>query len=96
MAKQGIRMHTPHNGGGNNWLEGRKAGVQGTYGDPRGKMGKGPIGHLTAEKTVAVGGRDSVGGGEDNLGPVAKAIYEKAVANGSGRDHLGDQALHER
>jgi hypothetical protein len=89
-------MPSPVGGGMNKYLKGRKEGVQGTYGDPRGKMGKGPIGHLTAEKTIAVGGRDSEGGGEDQLGPVAKAIYEKAVSNGGGRDHMGDQALHER
>jgi hypothetical protein len=75
------------NESGEKYLKGRTAGVEGTYGESR----KG-----VAEKTVVSKNDQHDSGGEDGLPVAAGSIYRKAVANGSGRDPLGDQALHER
>ncbi len=72
---------------GERYLKGRTAGVEGTFGEAR----KG-----CAERTVVSKNDMHDSGGEDGLPTAAGSIYRKAVANGSGRDEMGDQALHER
>jgi hypothetical protein len=89
-----VRMKTPYNQGGENHVKGRRAGVEGTYGAPRGEDSKGPVGKRVAEKTIEPGERDSDGGGEGPLGLAAHSIYEKAVKNRG--DSIGDKALTER
>lgn len=92
-----VRMKTPHNQGGENHVKGRKGGVEGTYGAPRGKDTHGPVGHRSAEKTAYPGERDSEGGGEDGLGECASELYGNAIKNGGGReDSVGDKALKTR
>lgn len=88
------RMKTPANGGGENHVRGRQAGVEGTYGASRGEDTHGPVGSKTAEKTIFPGERDSDGGGEDGLNQAASSIYQKAVKNQG--DSIGDKALTER
>ena len=66
------------------YLEGRRAGVEGTYGEKR----KG-----VAEKTV-IKHAEGEGGGEDHLPNVASRLYQRAVKNEG--DGLGDKALTER
>jgi hypothetical protein len=75
------------NESGERYLKGRTAGVEGTHGTER----KG-----VAEKTIIGEGdqRDS-GSLDPELGRAA-GVYKKAVANGGGKDELGDQALHDR
>lgn len=68
------------------YLEGRRAGVQGTYGEKR----KG-----VAEKTVFPHS-EGEGGGEDGLPATARSLYGKAVSNGGGKDSGGDEALRRR
>lgn len=75
------------NESGERYLKGRTAGVEGTYGESR----KG-----VAERTVLPKNDMHDSGSEGDLAAVAGRIYSKAVSNGSGRDELGDQALHER
>jgi hypothetical protein len=71
---------------GEEYLNGRRAGVEGTYGAKRAGG---------AEKTVYPGG-ESEGGGEDSLPNAAGSIYAKAVRNGGGSDTGGDAALRDR
>lgn len=68
------------------YLRGRRAGVQGTYGDKRKGL---------AEKTV-VPHAEGEGGGEDGLPATARSVYSKAIKNGGGSDTGGDAALRER
>lgn len=69
---------------GEEYVCGRRAGVEGTQGESR----KG-----SAEKTVYPAD-DNDGGGEDGLGAAARNIYGKAVRNKG--DDIGDRALFER
>jgi hypothetical protein len=64
------------------YQKGRKAGVEGTYGEKR----KG-----VAEKTAIAHPE-----GEGDLSSVAKSVYGKAVKNGGGSDTGGDPALRQR
>ena len=89
-----LRMKTPVDKGSEEYVKGRRAGVEGTYGAPRSEDSHGPVGTRAAEKTVQPGERNSLGGGEDSLGEAASSIYEKAVMNRG--DSLGDKALTER
>lgn len=66
------------------YLEGRRSGVEGTYGEKR----KG-----IAEKTVFPHA-EGEGGGEDGLPSTASRLYQKAVKNED--DKMGDQALRDR
>jgi len=72
---------------GEAFLKGRRAGVEGTFGEAR----KG-----VAEKHIIGHGdqRDS-GSLDPDLGKAA-SVYKKAVKNGAGKDEMGDQALHDR
>jgi len=72
---------------GEEYLKGRKAGVEGTHGASR----KG-----VAEKTLLPHSDMNDSGGESELNQKAASIYGKSVKNGSGKDELGDQALHDR
>lgn len=75
------------NESGEAYLKGRRAGVEGTYGQSRG--GKG------AEKTAIGGGDQSDGGTLDPaLRSSAKSMYGKAVRNAG--DDIGDRALFDR
>jgi hypothetical protein len=66
------------------YVKGRRAGVEGTYGD----KGRG-----VAERTV-VPKDNTDSGSEDGLPGVAHSLYEKAVKNRG--DSIGDKALTER
>lgn len=66
------------------YLEGRRAGVEGTYGEKRRGL---------AEKTVFPHA-EGVGGGEDGLPATASRLYKDAVENRG--DKFGDKALTER
>ena len=81
------RVRASDKDGSEEYVRGRKAGVDNTYGEDHDGV---------AERTIASGKRDSEGGGEDGLGKAASAIYRKAVKNGDGKDEMGDQALHQR
>jgi hypothetical protein len=70
---------------GEEYLKGRKAGVEGTHGAER----KG-----VAEKTLLPHSDTCDSGGESELNECARSLYQDAV---SGRgDRLGDKALTER
>jgi hypothetical protein len=70
---------------GEEYLEGRRAGVEGTHGMKR----KG-----VAEKTLLPHSDVNDSGGESELNECARSLYQDAV---SGRgDRLGDKALTER
>ncbi len=69
------------------YLKGRRAGVEGTYGDKR----KG-----VAEKTIVPGKANSDGGGEDGLAAKVKSLYGRAVAASEDPSKIGDQALRDR
>jgi hypothetical protein len=75
----------PPDRGREEYVRGRKAGVEGTYGDPHDGV---------AEKTVVPGMDANDGGGEDGLKTAASNIYRKAVMNRGDSD--GDKALTER
>jgi len=64
---------------------GRKAGVEGTYGD----KGRG-----VAERTVVPKKDTHDSGGEEDLPSAAHSLYKKAVENKG--DSIGDRALFER
>jgi hypothetical protein len=66
------------------YLEGRRSGVEGTYGAKRAG---------TAEKTVVTGGADD-GGGASELTSTASRLYRNAVDNRG--DSMGDKAMTER
>jgi hypothetical protein len=72
--------------GSEEYVKGRRAGVEGTYGEDR--PGN------SAEKTIFPASGNSDGGGEDSLGEKASSIYRKAVENRG--DDMGDKALTER
>jgi hypothetical protein len=70
---------------GEEYLKGRKAGVEGTHGASR----KG-----VAEKTLLPHSDVNDSGGENELNRVARSIYQDAVSGRGDRD--GDKALTER
>ena len=71
---------------GEEYLKGRRAGVEKTYGESRGKRG--------AEKTLLPHSDVNDGGGESELSRAARSIYQDAVHNRG--DKVGDKALTER
>lgn len=70
---------------GEEYLKGRRAGVEGTHGAAR----KG-----VAEKTLLPHSDVNDGGGESELSECASRIYQNAVSNRGDKD--GDKALTER
>lgn len=79
-------MGKPNDKTGNEeYVRGRRAGVDDTYGTPR----KG-----VAERTVDPAHDANDGGGEDGLKSAASSLYRKAVSNRGDSD--GDKALTER
>ena len=70
---------------GEEYLKGRKAGVEGTHGASR----KG-----VAEKTLLPHSDVNDSGGESELNRAARSIYQDAVHNRGDKD--GDKALLER
>jgi hypothetical protein len=72
---------------GEEYLKGRRAGVEGTHGASR----KG-----VAEKTLLPHSDTNDSGGESELNECASRIYQKARKNGGAGDGEGDQALTER
>jgi len=72
---------------GEAFLKGRRAGVEGTHGTAR----KG-----VAERTVIGHGEQRDSGSLDPELGKAAGVYKKALRNGGGKDHMGDQALHDR
>jgi hypothetical protein len=71
---------------GEEYLKGRRAGVEKTYGESRGKKG--------AEKTLLPHSDVNDSGGESELNRAARSIYQDAVHNRGDKD--GDKALTER
>jgi len=70
---------------GEEYLKGRRAGVEGTHGAKR----KG-----VAEKTVLPHSDTNDSGGHEELARAARSMYQDAVHNRGDRD--GDKALTER
>lgn len=70
---------------GEEYLKGRRAGVEGTHGAERKGL---------AEKTMLPHSDVNDGGGENELSRVARSIYKEAVSNRGDKD--GDKALTER
>jgi hypothetical protein len=70
---------------GEEYLEGRRAGVEGTHGASRKGM---------AEKTLLTHSDVNDSGGENELNRAARSIYQDAVHNRGDKD--GDKALTER
>jgi hypothetical protein len=70
---------------GEEYLKGRRAGVEGTHGAERKGL---------AEKTVLPHSDVNDGGGENELSRVARSIYKDAVSGRGDKD--GDKALTER
>lgn len=70
---------------GEEYLEGRKSGVEGTHGEKR----KG-----VAEKTLLPHSDVNDGGGQSELSRAARSIYQDAVSGRGDKD--GDKALTER
>ena len=87
----GVHTRTPANGGGENHVRGRRAGVQGTYGASRGRFSN-------AERTLYGAHGNSLGGGEGMLGGTARNLYLKALGNAkkTKRDKTGDGGMWER
>jgi hypothetical protein len=71
---------------GEEYLKGRRAGVEGTHGASRGSKG--------AEKTLLPHSDVNDSGGENELNECASRIYQNAVHNRGDKD--GDRALTER
>jgi len=71
---------------GEEYLKGRKAGVEGTHGESRGSRG--------AEKTLLPHSDVNDSGGESELNECASRLYQNAVSNRGDKD--GDKALTER
>lgn len=71
---------------GEEYLKGRRAGVEGTHGASRGSKG--------AEKTLLPHSDVNDSGGESELNRAARSIYQDAVHNRGDKD--GDKALTER
>lgn len=90
LPARGVHIRSPANGGGENHVRGRRAGVQGSYGARKGPR--------SAEKTVIPGRGNSHGGGEGLLGPTASRLYRGALKHSrTGKTHgAGDRALFER
>jgi hypothetical protein len=72
---------------GEEYLKGRRAGVEMTYGMKRGGM-------KSAEKTVLPHPDVNDSGGATELNSAARSIYQDAVHNRG--DKMGDKALTER
>jgi hypothetical protein len=72
---------------GEEYLKGRRAGVEGTHGASR----KG-----VAEKTLLPHSDMHDSGGESELNEKARSIYQSARKNGGGSGKDGDKALTER
>ncbi len=70
---------------GEEYLKGRKAGVEGTHGAER---------RGVAEKTLLNHSDVNDSGGENELNRAARSIYQDAVHNRG--DKMGDRALTER
>jgi len=70
---------------GEEYLKGRRAGVEGTHGAERKGL---------AEKTMLPHSDVNDGGGENELSRVARSIYRDAVSGRGDKD--GDKALTER
>ena len=70
---------------GEEYLKGRRAGVEGTYGESRKGL---------AEKTVLPKNDMHDSGSEGDLASTASSLYRKAVMNRG--DDMGDKALTER
>jgi hypothetical protein len=70
---------------GEEYLKGRRAGVEGTHGAERKGL---------AEKTMLPHSDVNDGGGENELSRVARSIYKDAVSGRGDKD--GDKALTER
>jgi hypothetical protein len=82
------RVRASDKDGSEEYVRGRKAGVDSTYGEDHDGV---------AERTVASGKRDSDGGGEGALGSAARGVYQHSLKNGGGvYDGKGDRALHDR
>lgn len=79
-------QHEKANMGGEEYLKGRRAGVERTYGESR--MG-------VAERTVIRHGHNE-GGGEGELPAAASSIYSRAVGSAEDPSRMGDQALRDR
>jgi hypothetical protein len=79
------RVRASDKDGSEEYLKGRRAGVDNTYGEDHDGV---------AERTLASGKGDSDGGGEDGLGATASRLYQAAVHNRG--DKIGDKALTER
>ena len=71
---------------GEEYLEGRRMGVEKTYGMSRGMEG--------AEKTLVPHPDNCDGGGAEELSMKASSVYRQAVMNSG--DKMGDKALTER
>jgi hypothetical protein len=90
LPARGVHIRSPANGGGENHVRGRRAGVEGSYGARRIRRG--------VEKTLYPGRGNSHGGGEGLLGPTASRLYKGALKHSrTGKVHgSGDRALWER
>lgn len=74
--------------GGEKFLEGRRAGVEGTHGQPR----KG-----VAEKTVIGHGDQRNSGSLDpDLGRAVGSMYSRALSSSPDPSKMGDQAMFDR
>ncbi len=72
---------------GEEYLKGRRSGVEETYGEKRGSK-------KSAEKTLLPHSDVNDSGGESELNRAARSIYQDAVHNRGDKD--GDKALTER
>lgn len=81
--KQAARM------GGEEFLEGRRAGVEGTQGKSRAKL---------AEKTIPDSDKHDADSGsrQKDLSAAAKSIYARSVAFPADPSGMGDQAMRDR
>jgi len=75
------------------YLKGRRAGVEGTYGEKGGALR-----HKGVVEATSVSKNDKdPSGSEDGLGGVASKMYKGAIRNGGGSSNgIGDKALRER
>lgn len=72
---------------GEEYLMGRRAGVEGTHGTAR----KGGV-----EKTVISEGESNSGSRDASLREAARSLYARAVGPGEDSSRMGDQALRDR
>jgi hypothetical protein len=91
LASKGVRLRQSPGPGSEQYGRYRRAGVEGTYGAPRGR-------YSNAERTIYRGDlEESDGGGRGPLGRTARNVYRHALKSGGGKyDGRGDRALHER